>query len=163
MFGVIGLGIFAFLRCGIRATEDHYKADLTSTSSFKTTNPPSGSIYSWLLTVLIIYHMVWDLTRGKSIMLRSVRDPNQLAPTAPLTCHPTELTRYMPRKKIVREKNLLSSDENDILEPEEEIDVSKCSRHPLFPSSCTHPGQEYPMDSLLVTIHRPRTTHNDSN
>lgn len=42
---------------------------------------------------------------------------------------PTELTRHMPRKKAVREKNLLSSDEDVVPELEEEIDVSKCPWH----------------------------------
>lgn len=34
-----------------------------------------------------------------------------------------ELTRYMPRKKVVKEKNLLSSNEDETVDEEEEIDV----------------------------------------
>lgn len=37
----------------------------------------------------------------------------------------SELVRYMPVKKIVREKNLLSSSEEEAAEVEVEVDVSR--------------------------------------
>lgn len=40
----------------------------------------------------------------------------------------------MPRKKVVREKNLLSSSEDEVAEVEDEIDVSReqMLKHPVY-------------------------------
>lgn len=98
-------------------------------SLFRTMNPRFGLTYSWPLMAPTTYQMVVDLTQRRFTMLRNVGDRRQLEPTACSLAIPKGLTRYMPRKKAVRGKNLLSSDQNDTPEPEEETDVSNCPPH----------------------------------
>ncbi|KDQ17339.1 hypothetical protein BOTBODRAFT_105998, partial [Botryobasidium botryosum FD-172 SS1] len=65
----------------------------------------------------------------------------------PANVHHVEkrLTKYMPRRKIRKEKSLLSSDESDVQETEEVVDV-------------THSYPEIPKDGLLLQYWHPNLT-----
>lgn len=63
----------------------------------------------------------------------------------------SELVRYMPVKKIIREKNLLSSSDDELAEVEVEVDVSR-NQHTLkhLVYSILGPGQDTSLDPVLV-------------